>query len=48
MAEERDEKKTGKNMGERRDNNSFGEVGGRKYSATSERMLPEKANLARN
>ena len=31
-------------MGERRDNNSFGEVGGRKCSATSERMLPEKAN----
>ena len=27
MAEERDDKKTGKDMGERRDNNSFGEVG---------------------
>mgnify|MGYP000598030237 CR=1 FL=1 len=35
-------------MGERRDNNSFGEVGGREYLATSERVLPEKANLARN
>ena len=35
-------------MGERRDNNSFGEVGEREYSATSERMHLKKANLARN
>ena len=35
-------------MGERRDNYSFVEVGGREYLATSERVLPEKANLATN
>jgi len=47
MAEERDDKKRGRAW-EKEENNSFGEVGGREYSATSERMHPKKANLARN